>query len=213
MRLPTKSELWAGFAALAVLLAALDLSFGQTPSPRGVGSAALTVQVGLQEAGGNVAPPLATTVYIMYGSWKPDPAFARETSTDTAGAQFRLRFNQLLNSDRELKNLEKHTRKGHEGETANQIAELAMRDLDHALGATRDWLARHPDFAWQMRTVSLNRRGEWTASELDPGPYEIVARGKIAQYDADWEATVNLRSEMTLTLPMTTPRYICQSEK
>jgi hypothetical protein len=88
-----------------------------------------------------------------------------------------------------------------------------LRDLDAALEATRDWLAQHPENAWQMRTVSPDRHGEWTTTGLDPGPYEIVARGKIAEYDADWEATVNLRSEMTLTLPMMTPRFIARADK
>jgi hypothetical protein len=200
------------FAALMFSLGCLNHAFGQSSSPRGMGSAALSVQVGLLEANGNVAPPQDATVYILYGSLKPDPN-AREESGETAGGQFRLKLNQLLSGDRELKNLQKHTRKGHEGETADEMAALEMRDLDAALQATRDWLARHPDLAWQLRTVSPDQRGERTALELDPGPYEIVARGRIAQYDADWEASVNLRPEMTLTLPMTSPRFICRADK
>lgn len=178
-----------------------------------MGSAALTVQVGLAEANGSLAPPESATVYIMYGSGKPNSAFEKGNASETAGGQFRLKFNQLLSTDRELKSLEKHTRKGHEAETANEIAEQSLRDLDEALAATRDWLARHPDYAWQISTVTPDRRGERTTGGLDPGPYEIVARGKIAQYDADWEANVNLQPEMTLTLPMTSPRYICRADK
>ncbi len=202
----------ACFAALAASLATSGLARAQSSTPRGVGSAALTVQVGLLEANGNVAPPQDATVYILYGSLKPD-ASGKEGDDQTAGGQFRLKYKQLLTGDRELKNLQKHTRKGHEGETADAEAALAMRDLDAALQATRDWLAQHPDLAWQLRTVSPDRRGERTALELDPGPYEVVARGKIAQYDADWEASVNLRPEMTLTLPMTSPRYVCRADK
>ncbi|HET7840207.1 MAG TPA: hypothetical protein VFM21_01310 [Terriglobia bacterium] len=210
MRLPLAR--FAGFAALAALLAASGPARAQSSTPRGAGGAALTVQVGLMEANGNVAPPQDATVYILYGSLKPDPN-AREENSDTAGGQFRLKYNQLLSGDRELKNLQKRTRKGHEGETADAEAALAMRDLEAALQATRNWLAQHPDLAWQLRTISPDRRGERTALELDPGPYEIVARGRIAQYDADWEATVSLRPEMTLTLPMTTPRFICRADK
>lgn len=204
---------FAGLAALAAMLAVLPSAFAQTTNPRGVGSAALTVQVGVLEAGGNVAPPQDAMVYILYGTIKPDAAAGKDPGPETAGELFRSTFDKLLSSDREMKNLQKRTRKGHEVETADQIAALALRDQDAALKATHDWLDKHPDLAWQFRTVSPDPRGERTALELDPGPYEIVARGKIAQYDADWEASVTLRSEMTLTLPMTSPRYICRADK
>ncbi len=203
----------AGLRTLVVAIACTANALAQASASRGVGGAALTVQVGVLEAGGDIAPPQDATVYILYGSLKPGAAEEKDPGSETAGGQFRLTFNKLLSSDREMKNLQKRTRKGHEVETADQIAALAMRDLDAALKATHNWLDKHPDLAWQFRTVSPDQRGERTALELDPGPYEIVARGRIAQYDADWEATVNLRSEMTLTLPMTSPRFICRTDR
>lgn len=200
-------------AALVTSLAVLNYSFGQTESPRGVGNSALTVQVGLLGSDGSLSPVNSATVYIMYGSGTPNPAETQESSNDTAGAQFRMRFKKLLSEDRELKNLEKRNRKGNDAEINNTMSALALRDLDEALAATRDWIAHHPDYAWQLRTVAPDRHGEWTTTGLDPGPYEIVVRGKIAQYDVDWEANVSLRSEMTLTLPMTSPRFIARADK
>ncbi len=209
-RTPLRQTIRAVFVAS---LAALNLSYGQTASTRGIGSAALTVQVGLLEADGSVAPPQSATVYILYGSWTPSAASAQENGSGTAGGQFRLRFSKLLSEDRELKNLQKRGYKNSGTGNADEIAGRALKNLDEALAATRDWLAQHPDRAWQLRTVSPDRHGEWTTTGLDPGPYEIIARGKIADYDADWEATVNLRSEMTLTLPMTSPRFITRADK
>jgi hypothetical protein len=200
-------------AACVISPAILTSAFGQTASPRGMGSAALTVQVGLLEADGSVAPPQSATVYILYGSWTPNAAGTQENGSETAGGQFRLRFSKLLSEDRELKNLQKRGYKTSGAGNADEIAGRALKNLDEALVATRDWLAQHPDRAWQLRTVSPDRHGEWTTTGLDPGPYEIIARGKIADYDADWEATVNLRSEMTLTLPMTSPRFITRADK
>jgi hypothetical protein len=200
-------------AALVLLLASLSHALGQNVPPHGMGSAALTVQVGLLGPDGSMSPVSSATVYILYGSTKSGPDEMKENSTDTAGAQFRTRFKKLLSEDRELKNLEKRNRKGSNAEINNSMSALALRDLDEALAATRDWIARHPDYAWQMRTVSPDRHGEWTTTGLDPGPYEIVARGKVGQYDADWEASANLRSEMTLTLPLTSPRYIARADK
>jgi hypothetical protein len=202
-----------GLATSAVLFSALALLPGQNVSKRGEGSAALTVQVGLLESSGKVAPPESAKVYIMYGSQIPDPVVAGEDGRDTAGGQFRMRLNGLLSSDRDLKNLKKRTRRGRESDTANEISEKSLRALDAALAATRDWIAQRPDLAWQLRTVTADRHGERTTLQLEPGPYEIVARGKIGQYDADWEATVTLRPEMTLTLPMTTPRFVCRMNK
>jgi hypothetical protein len=210
VRMPPRQTIRAVFVAF---LAALNLSYGQTPSTRGMGSAALTVQVGLLEADGSVAPPQSATVYILYGSWTPSAPVGQENGSETAGGQFRLRFSKLLSEDREMKNLQRRPRKGQEAEAANEIAGRALKNLDEALVATRDWLAQHPDRAWQLRTVSPDRHGEWTTTGLDPGPYEIIARGKIADYTADWEATVNLRSEMTLTLPLTSPRFITRADK
>lgn len=200
-------------AAFVVSLAVLTYSLGQNVSPRSVGSSALTVQVGLLGSDGSLSPVNAATVYIMYGSGTPNPAETQESSNDTAGAQFRMRFKKLLSEDRELKNLEKRNRKGNDAEINNAMSALALRDLDEALAATRDWIAHHPDSAWQLRTVAPDRHGEWTTTGLAPGPYEIVVRGRFAQYDVDWEANVSLRSEMTLTLPMTSPRFIARADK
>jgi hypothetical protein len=200
-------------AIVAIFMAAFPCAFAQNVTARGVGSAALTVQVGLLGPDGKLSPVSSATVYVMYGSLTADPALSQETSTDTAGAQFRIRFKQLLSEDRELKNLEKRNRRGGNTQLNDTISLRALRDLDEALAATRDWIAHHPDYAWQLRTVTPDRHGEWTVTGLDPGPYEIVARGKYAQYEVDWEANASLRSEMTLTLPMTSPRYIARADK
>lgn len=201
----------AGLAACIALFTALDFLPGQTISRRGEGSAALTVQVGLLEVSGKIAPPQSATVYIMYGSLIADPSVAGEDGRDTVGGQFQSRLNELLGSDRKLKSLKKHARKGHQAEVADQIAQQSLRDLDQALAGTRDWLAQHLDLTWQFRTTTPNRHGERTTVQLEPGPYEVVVRGKIGQYDASWQATVSLRSEMTLTLPLTTPKFICRA--
>lgn len=198
---------------MVFFLALLSHAYSQNVSPRGVGSAAVTVQVGLLGSDGSLSPVSSATVYIMYGSVASDPAMAQESSTDTAGAQFRTRFKKLLSEDRELKSLEKRNRKGDNAEMNNTMSALALRDLDEALAATRDWIAHHADCAWQLRIVSPDRNGEWTVTGLDPGPYEIIARGKYSQYDVDWEANASLRSEMTLTLPLTSPRFIARADK
>ena len=213
MRLSRKRIQRMIFATSVIFMAAIPCAPGQSVSPRGVGSAALTVQVGLLGSDGRMSPVNTATVYVMYGSATNDPEMKMENSTETAGAQFRTRFKKLLSEDRELKNLEKRNRKGNNAELNNTMSALALRDLDEALAATRDWIAHHPDFAWQLRIVSLDRHGEWTITGLDPGPYEIIVRGKYAHYDVDWEANASLRSDMTLTLPLTSPRYITSADK
>jgi len=82
-----------------------------------------------------------------------------------------------------------------------------LQSVDEALTQARGWLTKHPDRAWQMKTVAPDTQGFWFVEGLQPGSYELVVRGKSSGYDADWEAEVDLATGRTISLPKTRPRF------
>jgi hypothetical protein len=177
----------------------------------------LNGQVGTPNGEGGVVPPESSTVYVFFSSTlerrhslsRPDglSIAIQQFDSDTAGGQFHLQLNKLLEKNKDLKRLEKTARHNPRPDDANQIAAYFLQSVDEALTWVQGWLTKHPDRAWQMKALTPDRRGLWSAEGLRPGEYEVVVRGKLSGYDADWEATVDLDPGRTVSLPLTRPRF------
>jgi len=140
--------------------------------------------------------------------------FSHELDLGTAGGQFAYHLNRLLARNKGLKRLEKNARKESNPrkrmEDALQIGRSHLQSTDEALALVRAWLAKHPGRSWQMETVTPNGQGLWSAPGLQPGSYEIVVRGRVLGYDADWEAAVDLEPGKTLSIPLTQARFFAR---
>jgi hypothetical protein len=134
-------------------------------------------------------------------------SFSHANDVDAAGGQFRYQLNNLLGKNKDLKRVEKSVHHTHSPEDANQIAAYYLQSVDEALTRVRSWLAKHPDRSWQMRTIVPDAQGSWSAEGLQPGGYEVVVRGTLPGYDADWEGAVDLPPGGTISVPLTTPRF------
>jgi len=200
--------------AIAVTGGRAEFCSGKTePSGR---TGALNGQVGFIISNRRVVPAESATVYVLYSRRMEDraawfegkPTFWHGNNLDTAGGQFRERFNGLLAGNKELKSLEKRVRHNPQPEDVNQMGAYYLRSVDEALTWVHSYLTKHPDRGWEMKTVTPDGRGFWSAEGLAPGGYDVVVRGKLLQYDTDWEGEVDLPPDTTISLPLTRPRFL-----
>jgi len=207
-----KSSLAITLVALSVIAGTATVCSGSAAeqSPR-VG--ALNGWVGATRSGGDVLPSESAAVYILFSSeMVPDLSgrelrFSHANDLNTAGGQYKYQLNNLLEKNKELKRLNKSVRHNPQPEDANQIATYYLQGVDEALTLVRSWLTKHPDRSWQMKTIAPDAQGFWSAQGLLPGGYEVVVRGTVPGYDADWEGTVDLPPGGTISLPLTRPRF------
>jgi hypothetical protein len=206
-----RTKLLAALAAFAVTLGTAKVySDAAAKEPSKVG--ALNGRVGSTRSGGEVLPPESATVYILFSSAMERDSLGRNVflypiGVDMAGRQFTYQLNNLLEKNKDLKRVEKSVRHTHSPEDANQIAACYLQGVDQALTRVRSWLAKHPDRSWQMKTIAPDVQGFWSAEGLQPGGYEVVVRGTLPGYDADWEGPVYLPPGGTVSLPLTRPRF------
>ena len=158
-------------------------------------------------------PPESAAVYILFSSAMERDSLGRESfshanDVDTAGGQFSYQLNNLLEKNKDLKRLEKSVRRNPRPGDASQIAAYYLQSVDEALTRVHSWLTKHPDRSWQMNTIAPDALGFWSAEGLQPGGYEVVVRGTLPGYDADWEGTVDLPPGGTISLPLTRPRFV-----
>jgi hypothetical protein len=192
--------------AVAITIGTVEI-YPANPASQRTNEGALNGQVGATKSGGEVVPPQSSTVYVLFSSVMQGGSFSHANDVDTAGGQFRWQLNNLLDKNKELKSLEKSARQNPRPEAANQIAAYYLQSVDDALAQVRNWLTKHPDRAWQMKTVEPDGKGSWSAEGLKAGGYEVVVRGKLSGYDADWEASVDLAPGRVISLPLTQPRF------
>jgi hypothetical protein len=147
-------------------------------------------------------------VYVLFSSEMRSGSFTHATDPDTAGGQFHYHLNDLLLKNKELQSLQKSAGKNPQPGTAGQIATYYLQAVDEALTEVRNWLTKHADRAWQMKTFTPNAQGIWVAEGLVPGGYEVLVRGKFSKYDADWESGVDLSPGGAISLPLTQPRFM-----
>lgn len=193
-------------ASLAVAFASLWALSTKPPQERSSGGY-LRGQVGATKNGGSVEPAESATVYILFSSPMETGSFSHTSNLDTAGGRFREQLNSLFAKNKELKNLQKSSRQSTQPDVADQIATIYMQTVDESLAQVRSWLDKHADRAWQMKSVTPDERGVWAIDGLSAGTYELVVRGKISGYDADWEGSVDLAPGRTVSLPLTRPRF------
>jgi hypothetical protein len=199
--------LLAALVAIAVILGTAEVCSGNAAAQR-LNVGALKGQVGTTKSDGEVAPPESATVYVLFSSAMEAGSFSHVNDVDTAGGQFRYHLNHLLAKNKELKNLQKSARHNPRPEAADQVAAYYLQSVDEALTQVRIWLTKHPDRAWQMKTIAPDGQGFWPVESLQPGGYEVVVRGKLfSGYDADWEGGVDLAPGRTISLPLTRPRF------
>jgi hypothetical protein len=210
-----KSSLAITLVALAVTAATAGVcprAAARQPSKAGT----LNGRVGATKTGGEVLPPESATIYILFSSEMVrdsvgrEVSFAHATDLNTAGGQYSYQLNNMLEKNKELRRLEKSARHNARPEDANQIATYMLQSVDEALTRVRDWLTKHPDRNWQMKAVAPDAQGFWSAEGLPPGGYEVVVRGTLPGYDADWEGSVDLSPGGTLSLLLTRPRFFCR---
>jgi len=173
---------------------------GKRPSSPAAEFGTFRGQVGAAQKSGTVVPATSATVYVMYASG----TYGRrtyDTDTDTAGRHFTEELHKLLGPlNKQMKELTKDRR-------ADVIARLYLAATDQALAATTEFVTRHPQKAWQVRTIEPDAEGFWSAEGLKPGGYAILVRGAIAGHDADWEGSVDVDRGQTISVPLTTPRF------
>jgi hypothetical protein len=200
------APLLVALTAIAIALGTVEVCSGQAATQRSdVGT--LKGQVGTTKSDGAMVPPESATVYVLFSSAMAAGSFSHVNDVDTAAGQFSLRLNDLLSKNKELKKLEESARRNPRPEAADQIATYYLQTLDEALTQVRSWLTKHPDRSWQMKTVTPDERGFWLIEGLQPGGYEVVARGKCSGYDADWESKADLAPGRTISMPLTRPRF------
>jgi hypothetical protein len=209
------STVAAALAGIAVIIGIAELT-SAVAVEQSARLGSMKGRVGTTRSGGDVLPPESAVVYILFSAEMARDAFGREWSfthagdLDTAGGQYTYQLNNLLDKNKDLKRLEKSVRHNPKPEDANQIATYYLQTVDDALAGVRSWLAKHPNRSWQMKTFGPDAQGFWSAEGLPPGGYEVVVRGTLSGYDADWEGSVDLRPGGTISLPLTRPRFFCR---
>jgi hypothetical protein len=211
---PTATTVLAGIAVMIGTAKLCPCVAAEQSSKLGV----MKGQVGAMRSGGDVLPPESAAVYILFSSPMVRESLGRGSfsianDVDTAGGQYSYQLNNVLENNKDLKRVEKNVRRNHRPEDANQIAIYYLQSVDEALTRVRSWLAKHPNRSWQMRTITPDAQGFWLAEGLPPGEYEIVVRGTLPGYDADWEGTVDLPPGGTISLPLTRPRFFCRKQQ
>lgn len=201
-----RTTLLVGLAAVAVVLGTAEMCSGKAAAQRSnVGT--LKGQVGATKSSGAVVAPESAAVYVLFSSAMERGSFSHVSDVDTAGGQFRYQLNNLLAKNKELKSLTKSAHQNPGPETADRIAAHYLQSVDEALTQVRGWLTKHPDRAWQMKTVSPDAQGFWFIEGVQPGGYEVVVRGKFSEYDADWEGEVDVAPSKIISLRMMRPRF------
>jgi hypothetical protein len=196
---------FAAFMAIAITFTAAGIcSFYAVAQKSTAG--AFKGQLGAPKDGGGIVFPESTVVYVMFATAMKDGSFTHVVDTETAGGQFRSHLSDRLSKNKFLQSLPKAGTPT--PETREQIAINYILCVDEALEQVRVWLANHPDRAWQMKTAAPDAQGAWIVQGLQPGGYEIAARGKSAGRDTEWEAGNDLNPGATMSLPMTRPRFM-----
>jgi hypothetical protein len=214
-------------------------SFAREKNPRAPEVGTIKGQVGVAKQDGPLVVPRLATVYILFSGEVGDDLYSHNKNFDavgrddmnpsgrmlagdvhninppggdsnTAGSQYWAGWSKNLKRDKELKRVEKDGKKNPSQENAYQIAKHMHQLTDQALQDVRDWIEKHSDRSWEMRTIATDEHGNFSVEGLPAGRYLVVVRGVIAGYDADWwEASVNLAPGKTLTLRFTGLRFIC----
>ncbi len=192
---------------IAIVLATFEASSGKPPQQNSTGGN-MKGQVGATKSDGGLISAESATVYVLFSSPMEASSFSHVSNADTAGGQFSGQLNNLLAKNKELKNLQKSARQNSQPDTADQIAVVYLQSVDESLARVRSWLTKHPERTWQMKAVAPDEQGFWSVEGLLPGGYEVVVRGKVSGYEADWEGSVDLAPGGTVSLPLTRPRFV-----
>ncbi|MGH9405053.1 MAG: hypothetical protein ACRD3D_04350 [Terriglobia bacterium] len=168
----------------------------------------LNGEVGVENRHGELVPPTSAGIHLLFASPTPGDAFLLiHPDLSTAGGQYSNELDDLLAKNKDLKKLEESARRHPQPHEADQIAAYYLATVDEALAKAQSWLEKHPNRAWEVRTLAPDERGRWSFASLPAGEYEIVGRGEISGHDADWEATVYLPQGRSISVPLTRPRF------
>jgi hypothetical protein len=181
-------------------------------APPDVKVATIRGQVGIGRTDGTLVPAESAKVYVLLDQEiQANGSFAHASFTsfpDSAGTEFHTGQERALGSVK--KNVKEIEKTNSQGEWAGKIAEYYLKSRDAGLAAANEWVGKHPDKSWQIRTATPDERGLWSAQDLKPGTYDIVVRGHVGGRDGCWEATVDLRPGETKSLPLDRPRFLSQ---
>jgi hypothetical protein len=190
------------FAPFLFLALASHPSRAHAQSSEACGDCILSGQVGAQFPGKGFVPASGAKVYIFYQSEFVNEGirnrhFTPRYSFYTAGGQFHGHYVDFVSNDRDLKPLIQKQKKKQEftDEEAMRFAERSLKHADEAIAAVMDWKAKHPKDEWQVRVVIPDEQGRWTSGPLEPGTYQVIARGIVSRLDSDWEYEIDVEPD------------------
>ena len=164
-------------------------------------------QVGVGGADGTLVPARSAQVYVLFSqAMQENGSFPHSNSGDSAAARFHAAHEKALGSVK--KNTQEIDKNYPPEQRAGKIGEYYLKGMDESLATAKAWTAQHPDKAWQIRTATPDERGLWNVEDLKPGTYDVVVRGQVAGREACWEASVDLRPDRTISLPLDRPRFM-----
>lgn len=186
--------------ALPCLLFDPHLCVGAQSSSSGSNLGTLKGRVVVVNKDGSMFAPEAAKVYLIYYH---DP---QRGDMGTAGDAYNAELLKVV------KAIAKQTSKDKQQiaqepkeQRQDEFAKYYLQSVDEALRTVPDW-ANKRNKSWQLTAVSIDTQGLWSQDGLRPGYYKIIARGKIGDLDAEWEAEANVASGETISVSLTTIR-------
>lgn len=191
-------ELFFLLAALCCLLESPSC-IGQSSSS-GSNSGILKGRVVVQNRDGSMFAPESAKVYLIYYH---EP---QKGDVGTAGDAYNAEQLKVVTAIAKQTSKDKQQiAQEPKEQRQDEFAKYYLQSVDQALTAAADWANKH-NKSWQLRAASADAQGLWLGDGLRPGHYKIIARGKIGDLDAEWEAEANVDSGETISVSLTTIR-------
>jgi hypothetical protein len=200
------------FAFSFVCLEALSLRAAQDSNATG----GLKGQFGVPLPDNKLIIPKETHIWILYGpesvsgdllarsAWENTPAFQfhlqREKCWHNRGYDKEKAF-----SNKRLDDLKKEPDPNRRKQEAQALAREVGDTLnahqiqctDEAIAYVSDWAQKHPNNAWQVKTLTADENGLWSNEDLTPGDHTVIARAHFAGHDALWQISYTVKQGQT----------------
>jgi hypothetical protein len=198
---PTGLAIWLRSIVVLVLgslvsiLICLFSAGGQTQP-----SGALTGRVHVLYTDGVSGTPNSALIYVIYAAGP-----ANDYSEKTAGSVYeseQVKIAKTFVKETAKDGLEAGTEPEHQRQ---QLLEMYMLEtVDGALKATEQWARKHKA-EWQFMSIKVLLDGTWSAHDLRPGHYKVIARGHLDNIDAEWEASIQIKPGETVSVDLAKP--------
>lgn len=125
--------------------------------------------------------PTSGMVYVIYAG-----ASGNDSAEKTAGFAYDselLKVAKAFVKETAKHRLEAGTEPEHR---RRQLLETDyLQTVDSALASATRWARKHK-MQWQFISVKVRADGTWSANDLRPGHYKVIARGILGNVDAEW---------------------------